>query len=158
MDWELVSEGPSHKFGAVENVLVAMYWGRPEAQSLRDRLPWAERALATYGSLGQLVILDRSTVWAMPSPEWRAESRAQSKRFESVLDFASVVLEPDDAKSALLRTLARGLAFTLAMDRRYTMKLFDDLDSGALYAERHGRVSATRLRNVAEALRPHAPT
>lgn len=81
MEWELVTEGPNHRFAGIENVLVAMYWGAPSAHSLRDRLPWAERTLETYGSLGQLVIIDRSTIWAMPTPEWRAESREQSKRF-----------------------------------------------------------------------------
>lgn len=156
MEWELVTEGPNHRFAGIENVLVAMYWGAPSAHSLRDRLPWAERTLETYGSLGQLVIIDRSTTWAMPTPEWRAESREQSKRFQLVLDFASIVFEPNDTKSALLRTMVRGLAATLGLDRRYTTKIFDDLHAGTVYAETHGRVSATRLRNVAEALRPHA--
>lgn len=155
-DWKLLTEGPTHRFATIENVVVAMYWGMPDAQSLRDRLPWAERTVEEYGSLGQLVVLDRSSQWAMPSPEWREESRAQSKRFESVLDFASVVIEPDDVKSAMLTTMIRGLAFTLALDRRFRIKVFDDLYSGAAYAEQHGRVSAARLRNVAEALRPDA--
>lgn len=154
MDWEILTEGPTHRFATIENVVVAMYWGMPDVQSLRARLPWAERAVEKYGSLGQLVVLDRSSQWAMPSAEWRDESRAQSKRFESVLDFASIVIEPDDVKSAMLRTMIRGLAFTLALDRRFRIKIFDDVDSGAAYAEQHGRISAARLRNVAEALRP----
>ena len=109
-EWELVSEGPNHRFGAIENVIVTMYWGMPDATSLRDRLPWAERTVERYGSLGQLVVLDRFSVWAMPSAAWREESRAQSKRFESVLDFASIVLEPDDVKSAMLRTMSMSTA------------------------------------------------
>lgn len=149
-----MSEGPTHRFVAVENVIVTLYWGMSDADSLQRRLPWAERVVETYGSLGQLVVADPSAEWSMPSPEWREVSRAHSKRFQSVVDFTSIVLEPDDVKSALLRTLARGLTFTLSLDRRIKLKVFDDLHSGTSYAERHGRVSALRLSELVRCIRP----
>ncbi|MFK7988345.1 MAG: hypothetical protein AB8I08_20155 [Sandaracinaceae bacterium] len=54
---EIVSEGPTHCFAGVGNVLVSVYWGAPGVGPLHERIPWIERTIATHGTFGLLVVV-----------------------------------------------------------------------------------------------------
>ena len=154
VEWELVTEGPAHRFVAIENVFISLYWGPTDAAALKARLPWAERCLESYGKFGQLVVVDRHAHWEMPSSEWREESARQRKRFESSVAFNAIVIEPTDTKAALIRTLARGLVLTMLLGSRIPYRVFDTVHPAADYCARHCEVPAAQILETCRQIRP----
>ena len=155
MEGELVSEGPTHRFAGVGNVLVCLYWGSPTAEALRDRIPWVERALERYEALGLVVVITEDATGALPGREFRAESRAQVERFAGKILFSASVIEGDDLQHSLVRTFLRGLA--VIVSRELEVKFFDAVPAALAWAaERVADLdgpSADRLAAVLDELR-----
>lgn len=134
---ELVSEGPTHRFAGVENVLVSVYWGAPQAAALRERVPWVERTAKRYNQFGLLVVVTREAAGGLPDKAFREESRAQAKRWESQLAFSGSVIEGTDVMHTLLRTFLRGLS--VVVGGQVHIGFFDSVPDGAAWVARHAR-------------------
>ncbi len=150
-----ISEGPTHRFAGLRNVIVALYAAAPPASALRERLPWIERALATHGAFGQIVIVDGRAAGSLPGPAFRDESRAQTQRYRGSILFSASVIEGDGVQPVLVRTFLRGLALVAAKD--VPVRFFEDVRPAVAWAaERarpHGGPSAQELAEAIEALR-----
>lgn len=159
MALEPVCEGPTHRFAGVRNVLVSVYWGAPRAEALRQRIPWVERTVATYGALGLLVVVPPDAAGHLPDRGFRDESRAQADRFRDHLRFSASVIEGDDVQHTLIRTFLRGLAVVAA--RGLEVRFFRAVHDGAAWAseqaEPFGGPSPQSLIDAVEALRARGP-
>jgi len=113
---EIVSEGPTHCFAGVGNVLVSLYWAAPTAAALRERVGWVERVIEKHGQLGLLVVVSNDASGALPGKEFRAESRAQAERYSGKILFSATVIEGKAVHDSLARTFLRGLAVVVARD------------------------------------------
>ncbi|MCZ7685268.1 MAG: hypothetical protein M5U28_43430 [Sandaracinaceae bacterium] len=151
-----ISEGPTHRFAGLGNVIVAVYVGAPAAGALRARVPWLEKALRRHGAVGQLVVVDRRASGTLPDREFRDESRAQAERYRGSILFSASVIEGDTVHHTLVRTFLRGLA--LVAGRDVPVRFFDEVPPAAEWAAAlargHGGPSASELAQAVEALRP----
>ena len=129
---ELVSEGPSHRFQGVRNVLVCVYWGAPSPRALRDRIPWLESAITRHGKVGLFVVVTSNAAGSLPSRSFRDESRAQAERYRDALDFSASVIEGSGVHHTLVRTFLRGL--TVVAGRGVEVRFFEDVSGGARWA------------------------
>jgi hypothetical protein len=93
-----------------------LYWASPTAAALRDRIPWIEGSLAGHGKGGVLVVVSKDAGGALPSQEFRAESRAQAKRYGDSILFSATVIEGNAIRDSLLRAFLRGLAVMVGQD------------------------------------------
>ncbi|MFK7984398.1 MAG: hypothetical protein AB8I08_00075 [Sandaracinaceae bacterium] len=158
MELELVSEGPTHRFAGVGNVLVSVYWGAPQAGALRERIPWVEKTAARYTKFGLLVVVIDEAAGGLPDKAFREESRAQAKRWESQLAFSGSVIEGTDVMHTLLRTFLRGLS--VVVGGQVQVGFFDSVLDGAAWVSRHAQgtdrdgPSASTLADAVAQLRP----
>ncbi|HEY8428505.1 MAG TPA: hypothetical protein VIL20_09035 [Sandaracinaceae bacterium] len=150
-----ISEGSTHRFAGLGNVLVAVYVGAPEASALRERVPWVEKAIARYGGIGQLVVVDRRASGSLPDRAFRDESRAQADRYRRSILFSASVVEGDSVQHTLVRTFLRGLA--LVAGRDLPVRFFDEVPPAAEWAASlargHGGPEARALVEAVEQLR-----
>jgi hypothetical protein len=154
-----VSEGPTHRFVGVGNVLVSLYWGAPSARALRERVGWIERAIAEHGAVGVLVVITADAAGRLPDRAFREESRAQVDRFRDAILFSASVVEGRGVGHTLVRTFLRGLA--VVAGHGIAVRFFEDLREGARWAAArtaaHGGPSAEELVRAVEALRRTPP-
>ena len=155
-----VSEGPTHTFVGVGNVLVSLYWGTPSADALKERVSWVESAIATHGKFGILVIVTDDAGGQLPDRRFREISRAQADRFRDGILFSASVIEGTHVQHSLIRTFLRGLA--VVAGRGIAVRFFDDVRSGcewaAAEAAPYGGPSAASLHRVVAVLRADAST
>ena len=111
---EVISEGKTHCFAGIGNVLISVYWAAPQADRLDDRIPWVERMSKTYGDGGLLVVVCDDATGALPDAKFRAKSRAQSLEHRGKITFSATVIEKHGVFADLLRGLLRGLAMVMA--------------------------------------------
>ncbi len=153
-----ISEGHTHRFAALGNVIVAVYVGAPEASALAARVPWVEKAIDRYGGIGQLVVVDRRASGSLPDRAFRDESRAQADRYRRSILFSASVIEGTSVHHTLVRTFLRGLALVAGKD--VPVRFFDEVPPAASWAEELARScggpSARDLAQAVEALRPRA--
>lgn len=150
---EIVSEGPTHRFAGVENVLVSVYWGTPDVAALKARLPWFERAYAEHRRFGLLVVVTDDAAGKLPDRAFREESRLQAARFGSALAFSGSVIEGTSLAHTLLRTLLRGMRVAVGGD--VEVEFFDAVQDGAAWVESIAEgPSQQSLLDAVQALRP----
>jgi len=153
-----ISEGYTHRFAALGNVIVAVYVGAPEASALRERVPWIEKAIERYGGVGQLVVVDRRASGSLPNRAFRDESRAQADRYRGSILFSASVIEGDTVHHTLVRTFLRGLA--LVAGRDLPVRFFDEVAPAAEWAaglaSASGGPRASELAGAVELVRPQA--
>ena len=147
---EVVSEGPTHRFAGVGNVLVSVYWGAPTTEALRERIAWIERAIAAYPKFGLLVVVTPEAGGSLPGREFREESRAQAKRFEEHLAFSASVIEGRDLIHTLVRTFLRGLA--VVVGKRVEVRFFESASDGAAWAAERAAPEGPDARALLEAI------
>lgn len=133
MKLEYISEGPTHCFAGVRNVLVSLYWAAPTARALHDRIPWIERVLQDHGKAGLMVVVTNDAAGALPTQEFRAESRAQAKRYGDRILFSASVIEGKAIQHSLVRTFLRGLAVVIARDN-IVVRFFDEAEPAIVLA------------------------
>lgn len=152
-----ISEGHTHRFAALGNVIVAVYVGAPDAGVLRARVPWIEKVLERHGAIGQLVVVDRRASGSLPDRAFRDESRAQADRYRGSILFSASIIEGDTVHHTLVRTFLRGLALVAGKD--VPVRFFDEVEPAtawaAALAHDHGGPSADELARAIDALRPH---
>lgn len=150
-----ISEGPTHRFAGLGNVVIAFYTGAPPASALRERVPWVERAIVSHGAFGQIVIVGGRAKGSLPGRAFRDESRAQTERYRGSILFSASVIEGEGVHPVLVRTFLRGLALVAAKD--VPVRFFEDVRPAVAWAaERardHGGPSAAELAEAIEALR-----
>ncbi|HJL20506.1 MAG TPA: hypothetical protein RMH99_32865 [Sandaracinaceae bacterium LLY-WYZ-13_1] len=155
MDATPVSDGPTHRFAGVGNVLVSLHWGAPSTRALRDRVAWTEATIARHGAIGILVVVTADAAGQLPDRAFRELSRAQADRWRDAILFSASVIEGGGVSRALIRTFLRGLA--VVAGRGIDVRFFDSVPGGAAWAaERaagHGGPSAEELLETVAALR-----
>lgn len=155
VELELISEGPAHIYAGAGNVLVCLYRGAPTAQALRDRVPWMEKVIEKHGKLGLLVVVSEEARGALPAPAFRAESRAQAKRYPDRILFSASVIEGRGVRHSLVRTFLRGLS--VVAGRSIDVRFFDDvtlaIEWAAERASPYQGPSAEEITEVLDALR-----
>ena len=153
-----VSEGPTHTFVGVGNVLISLYWGSPGAEALREREGWVREAVARHGKIGLLVVVTAEAAGQLPGKDFRDVSRAQADRYRDAIAFSASVIEGAHVQHALIRTFLRGLA--VVAGRGVAVRFFEDVSDGCAWAAEqaapHGGPSAATLRRVVSVLRADA--
>lgn len=153
---EVISEGPTHRFGALGNVLVTLYWGAPPAEALRDRVPWVKRALSRYEGLGLLVVIDGRADGILPGAAFRDESKRQAAEYGDRFRVSASAIEGEGLKFALVRTFLRGLA--VVVKARFPVRFFDDVPSACAFTAECVAADegpdAAMLQGAVEAIRP----
>lgn len=92
---------------------------------LRDRLPWVTRAIEKHGNFGLFVVVSEEAEGTLPDGAFRAESKAQAKRFEDEVLFTATVIEGTRLLHSLTRTMLRGLA--MVVGPKVESRFFDDV-------------------------------
>ncbi|MEM9072402.1 MAG: hypothetical protein AAGE52_28105 [Myxococcota bacterium] len=152
----IVSQGDSHCFVGVGNVLITLYWGTPTAQALRDRLPWVRATLAKYQGVGLLVVVDSRAAGTLPDGSFREESRTQAAEFGDRVYVSASAIEGDSLMHSLVRTFLRGLAVVsnVGFPVRFFANLSEAAGLVAELSEEPSSPSAGELVAALEAARP----
>ena len=67
-----VSQGPTHHFFGLENILVTYYVQVPPIEALREREAWMRAITRTHDRIALLVVVDKDAVGPLPGEEFRA--------------------------------------------------------------------------------------
>lgn len=150
-----MSEGPTHTFVGVGNVLISLYWGSPTADALREREEWVRSTIASHGKIGLLVVVTADAAGNLPDREFREVSRQQADRYREGLSFSASVIEGHDVQHTLIRTFMRGLA--VVVGRGVAVRFFDDVGEGCRWAaeqaQPYGGPSAATLQRMVAVIR-----
>lgn len=153
-----VSDGPTHTFVGVGNVLVSLYWGSPPADALRARVSWVESAIAQYEKFGLLVVITGDAAGQLPDREFREVSRQQADRYRDAILFSASIIEGSNMQHSLVRTFLRGLA--VVAGRGITVRFFESVPEGCAFAGEavapYGGPSPATLQRVVAVLRADA--
>jgi len=154
--YTIVSEGPTHRFAAVRNVLITLYWAAPTSQALLEREPWVRRAHEKYTGFGLFVIVDARATGALPDAQFRAASKRQAKLYGDKMLISASAIEGNGLAFKLLRTFLRGLA--LVVHGKFAVRSCATVqEAAALVVEAcadHGGPTNSELLQVVAAIRP----
>jgi len=152
----LVSEGPTHRFAAIRNVLVTLYWAAPSSGALMEREPWVREAYEKYEGFGLLVIVDARASGVLPDGEFRAASKRQALLYGDKMLVSATAIEGDGLTFKLLRTFLRGLA--LVVNPKFPVRSFATVEEAAAFVAlacaEHEGPSVSELLEVVASIRP----
>ena len=157
----MVSEGPTHRYAALGNVLITLYWGTPQVAALRERKPWVEKTLGRYEGMGLLVVIDSAVDGKLPGADFRRESKAQAAAYGDRVRVSASAIEGDTLKFSLIRTFMRGLA--IVVKPAFPVKFFSNVTDASVFAAHCVQIdrgpSAAALADAVKTIRPNlAPT
>lgn len=127
-----VSQGPTHHFFALENILVTYYVQVPSVHALRERDAWMRAITRTHDRVALVVVVDRDAVGPLPGEEFRAVLREQAEQYKHLTACSAVVLEGNGVWFSLLRAGLRSL--TLASHVSFPVRYFDTIREAAPFA------------------------
>ena len=154
--YTLVSEGPTHRFAAVRNVLVTLYWAAPTSEALMEREPWVREAHEKYEGFGLLVVVDARASGVLPDGDFRAASKRQALLYGDKMLVSASAIEGDGLTFKLLRTFLRALA--LVVNPKFPVRSFATVQEAAAFAveacAEHEGPSVSELLQVVSSIRP----
>ncbi|MCB9629399.1 MAG: hypothetical protein H6725_18695 [Sandaracinaceae bacterium] len=127
-----VSQGPTHHFFALENVLVTYYVQVPPLSALRQREVWLRSITRTHEHIALLVVVDKDAVGPLPGDEFRAVLQAQAAQYMHFTACSAVVLEGSGMWFSLLRAGLRSLGMVTRVS--FPVRYFDSVSSAAPFA------------------------
>jgi len=127
-----VSQGPTHHFFALENVLVTYYVQVPPLEALRAREVWLRSVTRTHDKIALLVVVDKAAVGPLPGPDFRAVIKEQAAQYAQYTTCSAVVLEGDGVWFSLLRAGLRSL--TMVTRVSFPVRYFDSIRDAAPFA------------------------
>ncbi len=132
MKLSIVSQGPTHCFAGLRNVLISLYWGTPTADALREREAWLVSSMARYRGIGLLVVVDPRAEGVLPDKEFRSVSKQQADQFRGRIHVSSSAIEGEGLKHSLVRTFLRSLAIVAQID--FPVRFFATTKQAATFA------------------------
>lgn len=127
-----VSQGPTHHFFGLENILVTYYVQVPPLAALRDREVWMREITRKHDRIALLVVVDKDAVGPLPGDDFRAVLRDQAEQYKHLTACSAVVLEGNGMWFSLLRAGLRSL--TLASHVSFPVRYFDKVGDAAPFA------------------------
>ena len=88
-----VSQGPTHHFFGLENILVTYYVQVPPLAALREREAWMRDITRTHDRVALMVVVDKDAVGPLPGDDFRAVLRDQAEQYKHLTACSAVVLE-----------------------------------------------------------------
>ena len=127
-----VSQGPTHHFFGLDNILVTYYVQVPPLEALREREAWMRTITRTHDRIALLVVVDKNAVGPLPGDDFRAVLRDQAEQYKHLTACSAVVLEGNGMWFSLLRAGLRSL--TLASHVSFPVRYFDKIGDAAPFA------------------------
>jgi hypothetical protein len=127
-----ISQGPTHHFFGLENILVTYYVQVPPIEALRERDAWMRSITRKHDRVALLVVVDKDAVGPLPGEEFRTVLREQAEQYKHLTACSAVVLEGNGMWFSLLRAGLRSL--TLASHVSFPVRYFDKIGDAAPFA------------------------
>jgi hypothetical protein len=127
-----VSQGPTHHFFGLDNILVTYYVQVPPLEALREREAWMRTITRTHDRIALVVVVDKNAVGPLPGDDFRAVLRDQAEQYKHLTACSAVVLEGNGMWFSLLRAGLRSL--TLASHVSFPVRYFDKIGDAAPFA------------------------
>ena len=127
-----VSQGPTHHFFALENVLVTYYVQVPPLDALRAREIWLRSITRKHDQIALMVVVDKDAVGPLPGQEYRAAIQAQAALYKQYTACSAVVLEGNSTWFSLLRAGLRSL--TMLTRVSFPVRYFEKVQDAAPFA------------------------
>mgnify|MGYP000844772144 FL=1 len=144
-----VSQGPTHHFFGLENILVTYYVQVPPLEALREREAWMRTITRTHDRIALMVVVDKNAIGPLPSDEFRAVLRDQAEQYKHLTACSAVVLEGNGMWFSVVRAGLRSL--TVATHVSFPVRYFDKITLAAPFAVACVD-AAVDSRDIAEAL------
>lgn len=153
-----VSQGPTHHFFAIENVLITYYVQVPPLDALRAREIWLRSVTRKHDHIALMVVVDKDAVGPLPGQEYRALIQEQAAQYKQFTACSAVVLEGNSTWFSLLRAGLRSL--TMLTRVSFPVRYFENVQDAAPFAvECAGtRVSARAVADAIASVRLMPPS